>query len=161
MIHHGFRDGGSAFLAQTNPFDVSLALTGMKPLLPLLFVVGLVGCQGAGEPGKATTSNASASNGTAKASAVEKISGTRAKELVKAGALLVDVRTASEFEDRHIDGARNVPLDTVGAADLGPKDATVVLYCHSGRRSATAAEELQKRGYTHVKDLGGIDQWDR
>jgi hydroxyacylglutathione hydrolase len=49
----------------------------------------------------------------------------------------------------------------VGTADLGPKDAAVVVYCHSGRRSARAAEELTKRGYTNVKDLGGMDQWDK
>jgi phage shock protein E len=44
---------------------------------------------------------------------------------------------------------------------VGPKDATIILYCHSGRRSARAADELRKRGYTSVKNLGGIDEWDR
>jgi rhodanese-related sulfurtransferase len=78
----------------------------------------------------------------------------------KAPHLLVDVRTAGEFQEGHIPGAVNIDLQRL-AQRLGeiPRDQPVVLYCRSGSRSATAAGLLARAGYVHVYDLGGIITW--
>jgi len=89
------------------------------------------------------------------------ISGEKARELVKSGAKLVDVRTPGEFSAGHIDGAVNVPLQELGARlrHLGPKDKPVVLYCASGTRSAMAKSVLTQAGYQQVFNLGSMGRW--
>lgn len=85
-----------------------------------------------------------------------------AHELVKQGALLLDVRTVKEFEGGHLDGATNIPVQELEAklATLpAKKDQPIVVYCHSGRRSASAVEMLKKAGYTRVQDLGAMSNW--
>lgn len=90
-----------------------------------------------------------------------RINGKQARSLVAQGARLVDVRTPAEFRDGHVDGAVNVPLDQLEArsAEIGAKDQAVVLYCHSGRRSALAARKLAAQGFTKVYDLGPKSAW--
>ncbi|MBX3199805.1 MAG: rhodanese-like domain-containing protein [Labilithrix sp.] len=88
------------------------------------------------------------------------IGGARARELVAGGAKLVDVRSAAEYAEKHIDGAENVPVDAIAARELGPTDTPIVVYCRSGGRSARAASALRARGYTNVYDLGGMSSWD-
>lgn len=75
--------------------------------------------------------------------------------------VLVDVREPWEHEVARIDGARLVPLGTLGAA-LSTFDParSYVLYCHHGVRSLAAAKFLRARGLTRVANLtGGIDAW--
>lgn len=74
--------------------------------------------------------------------------------------LLLDVRTPEEFASGHIAGAQNIAIDTL-AQHLGevPKDQPVIVYCHSGNRSARAAQILQSAGYAQIYDLGGVVQW--
>ena len=75
--------------------------------------------------------------------------------------LLIDVRNPSEWDIVHLPGATLIPL-----ADL-PQRVTelarareVVLYCHSGRRSAQGAQLLLELGFSHVSSLaGGIEAW--
>ena len=77
-------------------------------------------------------------------------------------ALLIDVRTESEFRSGYIEGAQLLPLDQLQArlGELPENKATpLVVYCRSGNRSATAADLLLKTGYTQVYDLGGIIDW--
>jgi phage shock protein E len=98
-------------------------------------------------------STASATPGAAAAHVTEE----QARALVKDGARLVDVRTPEEFAAGHLEGAINLPVDTLksrAAAELAPSDAPVVLYCRSGRRSAQAAALLGELGFTQVHDLG-------
>lgn len=83
-----------------------------------------------------------------------------AKKLVADGAKLVDVRSPEEYATKHIEGAENVPVDTIADKDLGPKDAPIVLYCGSGKRAARATEALRAKGYTNVHNLGGMKRWD-
>jgi rhodanese-related sulfurtransferase len=87
------------------------------------------------------------------------VTGPQAQQLVAEGALLLDVRTPDEFGQLHIDGARNVPLDTLAnqLASL-PKGKPVVVYCAAGRRSAKAAELLASAGYD-VRNLGAMENW--
>ncbi len=78
------------------------------------------------------------------------------------GVTLLDVRTQEEFDEAHIEGAALLPYDAIAQnADKLPqdKDAMVIVYCRSGRRSAIAAQELISMGYTNVLDLGGIQDW--
>ena len=42
---------------------------------------------------------------------------------------------------------------------LTDKDAQILVYCRSGRRSKIAAESLANLGYTNVKEFGGIIDW--
>ena len=74
------------------------------------------------------------------------------------GAVLLDVRTPEEYRAGHIPGSRSLPLQELnGVAALAPgKDTPLYLYCHSGVRAGQAAAMLQRMGYTHVKNLGGI-----
>lgn len=75
--------------------------------------------------------------------------------------LLVDVRTAGEFESGHVPGARNVPLHELEArvAELGPPDAEVHVICQSGRRSRQASELLAEQGLRPVDVRGGTNAW--
>ena len=95
--------------------------------------------------------------------AYTKISAEEAKAMMDKGKVtVVDVRRADEYMDRHIEGAVLVPNETIGNAmpsELPDKDATLLVYCRSGRRSREAAEKLIALGYKHVYDFGGIIDW--
>lgn len=86
---------------------------------------------------------------------------TEAHQLVKSGALLVDVRGPDEFAKEHLPNAINVPLDDiVQHLDIFQKQPTV-LYCQSGMRSQNAANLLKKRGYQSVHNLGAMARWQK
>jgi phage shock protein E len=89
------------------------------------------------------------------------LSTERAHQLVEAGAALVDVRSPAEFAAGHIDGARNIPVGEVGgrAAQIGPHDRPVVVYCASGTRSAIARRALRSAGFKEVYNLGPMSRW--
>jgi rhodanese-related sulfurtransferase len=80
-----------------------------------------------------------------------------------AQAILIDVRTAAEYQAMHAHGARLVPLDEFDAdrvmsslegSRLG-RDKPIYITCHSGRRAARAAERLAERGYHNVAVVQG------
>jgi rhodanese-related sulfurtransferase len=76
--------------------------------------------------------------------------------------ILLDVRTISEYNEEHIYSAVLIPdyeIENRAAAELPDKNALILIYCRSGRRSANAAKELIKLGYTKVYDFGGIIDW--
>ena len=75
---------------------------------------------------------------------------------------IVDVRSPEEFAAGHVDGAVNIPLDTLAArAPELPEDALVVTVCaKGGGRSARAADQLRARGLTSARSLcGGTEAW--
>lgn len=91
---------------------------------------------------------------------LSQISVSKAKELLSAGAVLVDVRTSGEYSNGHIKGARNIPLDNLSRISKKvTKDKDVIVYCQSGSRSAQAMRTLKSMGYTKVHNLGGIGKW--
>ena len=73
---------------------------------------------------------------------------------------VIDVRTAEEFSQGHVESAVNLDLENgsfeAAVAGLDPGGAYVV-YCRSGRRSAIAAHMMAERGFTDVVDLGSLD----
>ena len=75
--------------------------------------------------------------------------------------LLLDVREPQEWRICNLPGSQLVPMRTLPARlqDL-PQDRDIVVYCHSGARSARAAGYLRERGFARVYNLrGGIDAW--
>lgn len=89
------------------------------------------------------------------------VSGDRARELVKQGAKLVDVRTAAEYRSGHLPGAVNIPVGELGARmkSLGARERPVVVYCASGARSAVARSVLKGQGFAQVFNLGSMGRW--
>ena len=77
----------------------------------------------------------------------------QAWDLIGDGALLIDVRSAEEFNGGSIEGAINIPHTQIDAiADLigTDLDRPVVVFCRSGGRSGRAQAALEQRGYTEV-----------
>ncbi len=84
-----------------------------------------------------------------------------ARQLVDRGAFLLDVRTPGEFDSGHVDGAVNIPVQSLGQRlmELPATDQPVVVYCRSGGRSAQAAALLRQAGWTDVHDIGPMPAW--
>lgn len=77
-------------------------------------------------------------------------------ELVKEGAIILDVRTKSEYTQGHIRGSINIPLDKlhVNLNKLKGKSKPVITCCASGSRSASAKGILTSNGFTNVHNGG-------
>ena len=76
--------------------------------------------------------------------------------------ILLDVRTEEEFQEQRLAGAILIPdyeISLRAEEELPDKEALILIYCRSGRRSELAALELVSMGYTNVYDLGGIIDW--
>ncbi len=86
-----------------------------------------------------------------------------AKELMDtATPIILDVRAPEEYNTGHIPNATLLPDYEIAqrAAEVLPdKDALILVYCRSGRRSAGAAQALRDLEYSNVKDFGGIIDW--
>jgi len=100
----------------------------------------------------------------AKKTEYRKIPAEEAKKILdtNANAILLDVRTESEFVEKHISGAILLPLSEMeekAAERLPDKNALILVYCRSGVRSKNAANLLISMGYIHVYDMGGIINW--
>ena len=80
-------------------------------------------------------------------------------ELIKEGASIVDVRTKAEYQQGHIRGSVNIPLQNLqqNLSKLN-KSKPVITCCASGMRSATAKSILKNNGFANVYNGGG---WDR
>lgn len=101
---------------------------------------------------------------SAKTPAPGKISAKQAKEMLtdNADIILLDVRTEDEYKEKHIEGALLIPdyeISSRAETELPDKDAVILVYCRSGRRSEIAANALAEMGYTNVYDFGGIQSW--
>jgi rhodanese-related sulfurtransferase len=93
-----------------------------------------------------------------------KITADEAVSMMEDGGMfiLLDVRTEEEYNESHIDGAILIPdteIEERATEELTDKDARILIYCRSGRRSALVAQALADMGYTNVYDFGGIIDW--
>ena len=76
--------------------------------------------------------------------------------------VILDVRTEEEFAQGHIPGAILIPdyeIREEAESSLPDKDALILVYCRSGRRSKNAAQILLELGYTNIREFGGIIDW--
>ena len=74
--------------------------------------------------------------------------------------LLLDVREPDEHEICRIEGATLIPLNQLpGRVPELPRDATIIVHCHHGGRSAQAAAFLISKGYVAKNLSGGIHAW--
>jgi phage shock protein E len=78
-------------------------------------------------------------------------------QLVKQGAVILDVRTKGEFDGGHIRGSVNIPVDQLrnNLNKLKDKNNPIITCCASGMRSTTAKAMLIANGYTEVYNGGG------
>ena len=95
--------------------------------------------------------------------AYQKISAEEAYEMMASQeVVVVDVRTQEEYDGGHIENAVLVPNESIVSEmpeALPDKEATLLVYCRSGRRSKDAAEKLLALGYQSVYDFGGVIDW--
>ena len=95
--------------------------------------------------------------------AYHKISAEDAHEMMASQeVVVVDVRTREEYDGGHIENAVLVPNESIGGEmpeALPDKEATLLIYCRSGRRSKDAAQKLLELGYQSVYDFGGVIDW--
>lgn len=78
------------------------------------------------------------------------------EELIKEGAILIDVRSPQEYAEGHLDGAICIPeydIQNEIAKKGIDKNQKIVLYCDSGGRSKKAQKKLEKMGYSAVYNL--------
>jgi rhodanese-related sulfurtransferase len=92
------------------------------------------------------------------------VSTLQATQLInRENALVIDVREPAEYAQGHVLGAKNVPLNELGARarDFEKyKARPVILVCASGNRSGAALATLKNRGFTNVANLsGGYGAW--
>lgn len=122
--------------------------------LGVLAAFGILGCAAQTED---------SGSGAKAETAYHKIGVEEAKAMMDAGGVIVvDVRTASEYAGEHIPDAVNIPNEEIGKEQpelLPDKEAVLLVYCRSGRRSKEAADKLAEIGYTQVYDFGGILDW--
>lgn len=76
------------------------------------------------------------------------------KEAMATGAVVVDVRTPAEYNDGHVAGSLNIPLNQIEArvSMLKKKEKTIILCCKSGGRAGQAKSILEKNG---IKCING------
>ena len=92
------------------------------------------------------------------------ISVADAMQLIENGALIIDVREQNEYNQSHIENSVLVPLSTVSAEkinEVNPQNKTILIHCHSGKRSKVAANIILTQGYTgEILELDeGIKAW--
>lgn len=103
----------------------------------------------------------------------ETVSVAEAREMIEKGEVFVlDVRTPAEFNASYIEGATLIPLENGYGSNLGPdrllearvnevpKGEKILVYCRTGRRSASASRILVDAGHSEVYNMaGGINAW--
>ena len=75
--------------------------------------------------------------------------------------VLLDVRTVSEFDEGHIEGAINIPVDEIAdRLDELDKEDELLVYCRTGNRSRSAVTILSDADYTKIYNMHeGISVW--
>lgn len=94
---------------------------------------------------------------------VREISVDEARERVKNGAVLVDVREDNEWDEAHAANAVHLGRGVIErdiVHQYPDKNTEFVLYCGGGYRSTLAADNIQKMGYKNVYSMiGGWRAW--
>ena len=95
---------------------------------------------------------------------VREISVAETKERIENGAVLIDVREDREWNEDHARDAKHIGRGVIErdiVNEIPDKNAEIILYCGGGYRSALAADNLRKMGYTNVfsmtRRLDGVE----
>ncbi|MEM1327375.1 MAG: rhodanese-like domain-containing protein [Bacteroidota bacterium] len=135
----------------------------MKRFLFFFLATFLFACQSKNVSIEAQTTNTKAEKPT---SSIQKLPPQQfATQLQQhPNAVILDVRTPTEFADGYIDGAININvLEDDFASNVNAQiqlNQTIFVYCKAGGRSARAANVLQEMGYAKIYDLyGGYTDW--
>lgn len=134
------------------------------PALAVAAALALAGCSGdaAGPAATSPVATQPAAATAAGPSAATPEPTTTAGGLAPAvaeGATVIDVRTAKEYGTGHVEGALNIDLSSRGFAEAVaalPREASYVVYCRTGNRSAQAARVMAGLGFDRVTDAGGL-----
>ena len=134
---------------------LSSLMTSLWMVVALTAASGLAAC-GSSQP---TEDGAAMQSAIAKDVRIEEFQQLMAQE----GALLIDVRTESEWDAGHIEGAAFINFQSPDFSDRMaalPTDRPVLLYCASGNRSGKAMAILNRAGHPEIYNLlGGIRAW--
>lgn len=104
---------------------------------------------------------------------VQNVTVEEAKKMIgKEDVFILDVRTPSEFNSSHIEGATLIPVANAFGSNLSqdnllearvdevPRNKKILVYCRSGHRSTSASKILVNAGYSQVYNMeGGISAW--
>jgi rhodanese-related sulfurtransferase len=83
-----------------------------------------------------------------------------ARDLADAGAVVLDVREADEWQAGHVEGALWIPMgELAGRQDELPGDRALVVICRTGSRSGRVVGALVQAGYDAVNVAGGMKSW--
>lgn len=85
--------------------------------------------------------------------------GSKIKSALKKGAIVVDVRTGTEYDRGHVPDAFNIPVDRiqVSAERLKAANKPIILCCNTGERSGIALQHLKAKG---LKDVHNGGSWE-
>jgi phage shock protein E len=76
-------------------------------------------------------------------------------QLLKDGAVVIDVRTPAEFSVGNVKGSINIPLDQISSqAETLRKHKNIIVCCRSGNRSGQAKRILNAKGFMNVENGG-------
>ncbi len=80
------------------------------------------------------------------------------QEIKDKQAILLDVRSAAEYQSGHAAPAINLDVEDIqtGSAPDWPKHKKVYVYCRSGARAGVAKQLLEQQGFENVQNLGGL-----
>jgi phage shock protein E len=100
----------------------------------------------------------SACGGSSAQSAIQKVDASEAVHMLDSR-VVIDVRTHEEYAAGHIAGAENISVEAANFPSMISsldKTAAYLVYCHSGRRSAIAADQMAAAGFSDIVDAGAM-----
>jgi len=83
----------------------------------------------------------------------------KAGKLIREGAVVIDVRTAEEYQSAHLKKAINIPLSEINkriGRTVPDRKRVVLLHCRSGSRSFMGKRQLKRMNYQNVYNLGSF-----
>jgi rhodanese-related sulfurtransferase len=125
-------------------------------------ITGISACSSS-TPASTLPSSSTSASGSTSSTGQHLAAGEFSTAATKPGTIVLDVRTPAEYASGHLPKAQNIDIEgsdfatRIAALD---KNATYAVYCRSGKRSATALEQMARADFKHAYDLtGGIGAW--